>query len=84
MGVQKVAALLDREGGTYFQEWAARFVVVGGTGGRACFYYPRLQAAASTSEEQREIETPLFSSMLHAKLRAMPSVDPNDGETVLC
>ena len=46
MGVQRVAALLDREGGSYFQEWAALFVVVGGTGGRACFYYPRLQAAA--------------------------------------
>jgi len=84
MGVQKVAALLDREGGGYFQEWAALFVVVGGTGGRACFYYPRLQPAASTGEVQREVEAPLFSNMLHAKLRAMPSVDPNDGETVLC
>jgi len=84
MGVQKIAALLDREGGSYFQEWAALFVVVGGTGGRTCFYYPRLQAAASTSEVQREIEKPLFSNMLHAKLRAMPSIDPNDGETVLC
>ena len=30
MGVQKVSALLDREGGSYFQEWAALFVVVGG------------------------------------------------------
>ena len=84
MGVQKVAALLDREGGSYFQEWAALFVVTGGTGGRACFYYPRLQPAASTSELRQEIEAPLFSAMLHAKLRAMPSVDPNDGETVLC
>ena len=84
MGVQKIAALLDREGGSYFQEWAALFVVVGGTGGRACFYYPRLQAAVSTSEVQREVEKPLFSNMLHAKLRAMPTVDPNDGETVLC
>ena len=84
MGVQKVAALLDREGGTYFQGWAALFVVTGGTGGRACFYYPRLQPAASTSEMRQEIEAPLFSSMLHAKLRAMPSVDPNDGQTVLC
>ena len=62
MGVQKVAALLDREGGTYFQEWAALFVVVGGTGGRACFYYPRLQAAASTSEVRQEVEAPLFNT----------------------
>jgi len=84
MGVQKIAALLDREGGDYFQEWAALFIVVGGTGGRMCFYYPRLQPAASTCESQQDIEKPLFSNMLHAKLRAMPSVDPNDGETVLC
>ena len=84
MGVQKVAALLDREGGSYFQEWAGLFVVEGAGGGRMCFYYPRLQAAASTTEVQEEVEAPLFSKMLHAKLRAMPSVDPNDGETVLC
>ena len=84
MGVQKIAALLDREGGSYFQEWAALFVVVGAGGGRMCFYYPRLQPAASTTEVQQEIESPFFSNMLHTKLRAMPSVDPNDGETVLC
>ena len=84
MGVQKIAALLDREGDTYFQEWAALFVVVGSTGGRACFYYPRLQAAASSSEVRQEVEAPLFNSMLHAKLRALPTFDPNDGETVLC
>jgi hypothetical protein len=84
MGVQKIAALQDREGGSYFQEWAGLFVVVGAAGGRMCFYYPRLQPAASTTEVQQEIEAPLFSNMLHAKLRAMPTVDPNDGETVLC
>jgi hypothetical protein len=84
MGVQKVVALMDREGGSYFQEWSTLFVVVGRAGGRACFYYPRMQAAASTSEVQKEVEAPMFSNMLHAKLRAMPTVDPNDGETVLC
>jgi len=84
MGVQKIAALLDREGGSYFQEWAGLFVVLGAGGGRMCFYYPRLQAAASTTEVQEEVAAPLFSNMLHANLRAMPSVDPNDGESVLC
>ncbi len=33
---------------------------------------------------RQEIEAPLFCTMLHSKLRAMPSTDPNDGETVLC
>jgi hypothetical protein len=84
MGVQKIAALLDREGGSYCQEWAGLFVIAGGTGGRTCFYYPRLQAAAGASEAQHTIEGPLFSDMLHAQLRALPSIDPNDGETVLC
>lgn len=84
MGVQKVTALLDREGGSYYQEWAALFVITGGTGGRTCFYYPRLQSTAGASEAQHTIEGPLFSNMLHAKLRALPSIDPNDGETVLC
>jgi len=84
MGVQKIAAFLDREGGSYFQEWAGLFVLAGSIGGRTCFYYPRLQAAAESGEVHREVEAPLFSGMLHAKLRAMPSVDPNDGETVLC
>ena len=84
MGVQKVVALLDREGGTYFQEWAGLFVVDGKSGGRTCFYYPRLQAAASASEVQKEIAAPFTGNMLHAKLRALPSVDANDGETVLC
>jgi hypothetical protein len=84
MGVQKVAALLDREGGSYFQEWAALFVIAGRTGGRTCFYYPRLQTAAGPAESQRVVEGPLFSNRLHAKLRALPSVDPNDGATVLC
>ena len=84
MGVQKVAALLDREGGSYYQEWAALFVIAGGAGGRTCFYYPRVQAAVGASEAQRTIDGPLFSNMLHAKLRALPSVDPNDGDTVLC
>jgi hypothetical protein len=84
MGVQKVVALLDREGGSYYQEWAVLFVIAGGTGGRTCFYYPRVQAAIGASEAQRTIEGPLFSDMLHARLRALPSVDPNDGEEVLC
>ena len=84
MGVQKIAAILDREGGSYFQEWAVLFIVEGGTGGRMCFYYPRLQTCSGASESEREVEASLFSGMLHAKLRALPSIDPNDGETVLC
>ncbi len=84
MGVQRVAAFADREGSSFFQEWSGLFVIVGETGGRACFYYPRLQVAASGTEVRQAFASPLFGHMLHASLHALPTVDINDGETVLC
>jgi hypothetical protein len=39
---QVVAAFVDREGGSFFQEWSALFVAEQESGGRVCFYYPRL------------------------------------------
>jgi hypothetical protein len=39
---QVVAAFVDREGGSFFQEWSALFVAEPESGGRVCFYYPRL------------------------------------------
>ncbi|MFZ1008826.1 MAG: hypothetical protein WAN65_18450 [Candidatus Sulfotelmatobacter sp.] len=39
---QMVVAFVDREGGSFFQEWSALFVVEPEAGGRVCFYYPRL------------------------------------------
>ena len=37
-----MAAFVDREGGSFFQEWSALFVAEPESGGRVCFYYPRL------------------------------------------
>jgi hypothetical protein len=39
---QVVIAFVDREGGSFFQEWSALFVAEEESGGRVCFYYPRL------------------------------------------
>jgi hypothetical protein len=39
---QIVVAFVDREGGSFFQEWSALFVAEDESGGRVCFYYPRL------------------------------------------
>jgi hypothetical protein len=39
---QMVIAFVDREGGSFFQEWSALFVAEQESGGRVCFYYPRL------------------------------------------
>ena len=66
MGVQRVVAFVDREGSSFFQEWSGLFVIVGETGGRACFYYPRLQVAAGGVETRSELTPPLFGHMLHA------------------
>jgi hypothetical protein len=84
MGVQKVVAFVDREGGSYFQEWSALFVAQSDSGGRICFYYPRLQPCESTSENRQEWANPVFNTRLHVSLRALPTSDGNDGETVLC
>jgi hypothetical protein len=39
---QVIVAFVDREGGSFFQEWSALFVAEAESGGRVCFYYPRL------------------------------------------
>ena len=80
---QKVAAFVDREGGTFFQEWSALFVTEGEDGDRACFYYPRLQAAAPASEKGFALDS-FTMHTLHAEFIALPVRDENDGETVVC
>ena len=122
---QVVVAFVDREGGSFFQEWSALFVVEAETGGRVCFYYPRLspnpgavtgvsiksgvglkapKSGGATSngntlspgnsgkgssqkyvrEAWEEIARPLCSVGLHASFLALPFIDTNDGQSVLC
>ena len=47
---QVVVAFVDREGGSFFQEWSALFVAEEESGGRVCFYYPRLSPTGSGCE----------------------------------
>ena len=82
--VQKVAAFLDREGGSFFQEWSALFVLPEESGGRVCFFYPRLQPAAPAQEQSFEIADPLVGVALRAAFLALPYTDSNDGEQVVC
>lgn len=92
-GVQKVIAFVDREGGTFLQEWSALFVVEEDAGGRICFYYPRLsptsstisaQSSAGERETRVEVAKPISALALHAAFLAMPHTDENDGHTALC
>jgi hypothetical protein len=86
--VQKVTAFVDREGGTFLQQWSGLFVEEEESGGRVCFYYPRLSpcAAGATWERENrvEISKPIEMLALRASFLAMASVDENDGAVVLC
>jgi hypothetical protein len=84
-GVQKVVALVDREGGSFFQEWSALFVLEEQSGGRVCFYYPRLSPAGKDHGETAiEVAGAVTSYGLHASFVALPYADSSDGETALC
>src|SRR5882672_1626185 len=86
--VQKVTAFVDREGGAFLQQWSGLFVEEEESGGRVCFYYPRLSpcAAGATWERENrvEISKPIEMLALRASFLAMASVDENDGAVVLC
>jgi len=86
--VQKVKAFVDREGGTFLQEWSGLFVEEEESGGRVCFYYPRLSPCSSGADWDRErhveIEKPIGMLTLRAAFTALPTVDENDDATVLC
>jgi hypothetical protein len=86
--LQTVTGFVDREGGSFYQEWSALFVMEGSQGERIFFHYPRLQTMASAEE----LATPLTGKdsdslarvLLKGRFRALPAIDPLDGERVLC
>ena len=87
---QVVVAFVDREGGSFFQEWSALFVAEEESGGRVCFYYPRLSSNPGLGdgkfvrEEFSVIEKPCSAISLRASFMALPINDANDGQAVLC
>lgn len=81
---QKVVAFVDREGGSFFQEWSALLLLEEDSGGRLCFHYPRLQPAAPAQETVAEVAAPIESWALHASFLALPFTDHNDGEQAVC
>jgi hypothetical protein len=86
-GVQRVVAFVDREGGSFFQEWSALFVAEEDSGGRLCFYYPRLgpqRTGQFFQEEQIEVSKPVFTVALRASFLALSGTDGNDNAPVLC
>ena len=48
--LQAVTGFVDREGGSFYQEWSALFVMEGSQGERIFFHYPRLQTMSGAEE----------------------------------
>ncbi|HEX4037886.1 MAG TPA: hypothetical protein VHX37_07490 [Acidobacteriaceae bacterium] len=83
MRAQPILGFVDREGGSFFQEWSGLFVIDGQQGERILFHYPRLQSIAGPAESAATLATPLERLALSAAFRALPVTDANDGETVV-
>ncbi len=84
MQVQPIVGFVDREGGSFFQEWSALFVLAGEQGDRVLFHYPRLQSLQSGAEGADVVSAPLERVGLAGAFRALPVTDATDGEQVLC
>lgn len=84
MRVQAINGFVDREGGSFFQEWSALFVMPGEQGERILYHYPRLQPTGGAAENATALLSPLEQVSLAASFRALPVTDSNDGEQVLC
>src|SRR6202453_1237425 len=86
--VQAVAGFVDREGGSFYQEWSALFVMEGSQGARIFFHYPRLQAMTGAEESisplNQKNQAGHSRILLKGQFRAMPVTDPLDGERVVC
>jgi hypothetical protein len=86
--LQEVTGFIDREGGSFYQEWSALFVMQGSQGERIFFHYPRLQSMAGAQEAALPLDGKnkdgLARVLLKGQYLALPVTDPLDGERVLC
>lgn len=86
--LQALTGFVDREGGSFYQEWSALFVIQGSQGERIFFYYPRLQTMTGAQESAIPLsgKSPGGQArvLLKGQFLALPVTDPLDGERVLC
>jgi hypothetical protein len=86
--LQAVTGFVDREGGSFYQEWSALFVMEGSQGERIFFHYPRLQTIANAEEAALPLDgkqkSGLARVLLKGQFLALPVTDPLDGERVVC
>lgn len=84
MKVSAVKGFCDREGSSFFQEWSALFVGEGQQGERVIWHYPRLQSMSGIAEASAGRAGGYEALRLAGAYRALPVVDPVDGESVVC
>jgi hypothetical protein len=86
--LQAVTGFVDREGGSFYQEWSALFLMQGSQGERIFFHYPRLQAMSGAEEAIAPLNGKDQSGQSRVTLKgqflALPVTDPLDGERVVC
>jgi hypothetical protein len=85
MKVARCAGFVDCAGNAFLQEWSALFVWDGTQGDRLLLHYPRLQAAGSTSSENRKLLAAGVERWRPtARFRALPVIDANTGAASVC
>jgi len=86
--LQAITGFVDREGGSFYQEWSALFVMEGSQGERIFFHYPRLQPMRGAEEMAIPLDSKHMGGpermLLKGQFLALPVTDPLDGERVLC
>jgi hypothetical protein len=86
--LQALTGFVDREGGSFYQEWSALFLMQGSQGERIFFHYPRLQAMSGAEEAVAPLNGKDQSGQSRVTLKgqflALPVTDPLDGERVVC
>ena len=86
--LQAVTGFVDREGGSFYQEWSGLFVLQGSQGERIFYHYPRLQTAIGAEESIIPLDAKNKNGqskvLLNGHFLAMPVTDPLDGERVVC
>jgi hypothetical protein len=86
--LQAVTGFVDREGGSFYLEWSALFVMQGSQGERIFFHYPRLQTMVGAEEAVIPLDGKHQNAqarvLLKGQFLALPVTDPLDGEHVLC
>lgn len=85
--LQAVTGFVDREGGSFYLEWSALFVMEGSQGERIFFYYPRLQTMTGAQEAVLPLDSKQKDGLGRVRLKgqflALPVIDPLDGERVV-